>query len=183
MTSPYLRALKMSDDYHFPTNRPDLPSVWFEVRLKDEAGNEIQTVRIPEESANAWVRHRQALLANCLGEDRPLFLPQSEIIPAPGQQVPVVEYWEPVPNTMRSLTLARKSVNLFERDRPHLRPSEASQLCARAYVRYLCRTYDAAKAELIRHHKDPIPPAVLSMDNIPAGAFDEGTSNFGELSR
>src|SRR5437870_10696250 len=32
----YLRPLRMSHDYHFVSNRPELPAVYFEVELKDE---------------------------------------------------------------------------------------------------------------------------------------------------
>lgn len=63
------------------------------------------------------------------------------------------------------------------------KPSEFSFLLARAYSRYLCRTYGAAKVEVLRHHQDPIRPYVLTEANVPAQAFNEIISNFGEFSR
>jgi hypothetical protein len=67
-------------------------------------------------------------------------------------------------------------------DRPVFRASARSLLLARSYARYLCRLNGAAKAEVIRHTQEPIPPAVMFMnDQPPAGAFNELTSNFGEL--
>jgi hypothetical protein len=69
------------------------------------------------------------------------------------------------------------------RDHPVEQPSEWALLLARAYGRYLCRTHGAAKVELVRHSRGPIPPAVLFIDNVPAGNFDELLSNFGDYPR
>jgi hypothetical protein len=55
-------------------------------------------------------------------------------------------------------------------------------LC-RAYTRYLCRTHDAAKVQVLRHHQDPIRPFALTEENVPARAFEEIVSDFGEFSK
>jgi DnaJ-class molecular chaperone len=38
----------------------------------------LQTIKIPEDGANCWVRHRQSLLARALAEDQPVEPPQGE---------------------------------------------------------------------------------------------------------
>jgi hypothetical protein len=178
---PYLRAVKLSHNYHFPSNRPAHPGVYLEFRLKDEEGNELATVKLPDDTANPWVRHRQSLLALALGEDMPVRPLTSELIPARGMELPKVQIWEPI--AMRHLRLRTVDVNGIPRNQPVMGPSEWSQLLARSYARYLCRAHGAARAEIVRHHQDPIPPVVLFEESIPAGTFDEVISEWGELSR
>ena len=43
--------------------------------------------------------------------------------------------------------------------------------------------YGAASVELIRHHRDPVPPLFDSAEQPPAGAFEEISSDFGEFRR
>jgi hypothetical protein len=179
----YLKALQMTHNYHFPTNRPGLPAVSFEVHLKDAAGKELAAVTVPDPNANVWLRHRQTLLAAALGLDEPVMPPQMEAIPAPNRAAPSVALWEMVPNTANRLELKRVPEHLIPRDRPVLKPSDVSMVFVRSYARYLCRTHGAASAQVVRHHRDPIPPDVLFGDNVPADAFDEVTSNFGELAK
>src|SRR5215471_1430396 len=76
----YLRPLHMDNDYHFIANVPSLPSVYFEVRLKDKTGAVQNTLKFPDDNANAWVRHRQKVLAQWLGFDVP-------VQPLQGEQV------------------------------------------------------------------------------------------------
>src|SRR5262245_60867761 len=47
--SQYLVPIKMTYNYHSPTNRPEMPAIYLEVRLKDRAGRHFKTVRIPDE--------------------------------------------------------------------------------------------------------------------------------------
>jgi hypothetical protein len=177
----YLKAIQMTHNYHFPTNRPGQPVLSFDVRLKDAQGKEVATVTIPDKNANFWVQHRQRVLANALSLDMPVTPPQMEAIPAPGKPVTFVPVWEMVPNTPGRLQLKNTPEHLVPRDRPAMRPSEVTMLFVHAYVRHLCRNYGATSADVIRHHRDPIPPEVLFNDGIPAEAFDEMLSNFGEL--
>jgi hypothetical protein len=111
----------------------------------------------------------------------PATTPQAELVAAPGQKVPMVDIWDEYePNKMR---LKKTDQNLIPRDRLVIRPNEWAVLLVRSYTRYLCRTHGAASGEFIRYNRNGIPPGVLFMDNIPPGAFDEITSNFGEISR
>jgi hypothetical protein len=174
----YLKAIQMTSNYHFPTNRPGLPDITFEVRLKDEKGNVIDTVRFPDENANFYVRHRQELLANALGGDEGVSAPPTEIIPPPGQEVPKVLIWV---EGAREQKLKRENPNLLLRNQMYMGPSETSMLFARSFVRYLCRTHGAASGELIRHHREPIGVDVLFMETVPQGIADEIHSNFGEF--
>src|SRR6516162_2877592 len=69
VTKRYLEPIKMTHNYHFMRNRPGQPGVFFEVRLKDESGKLLNTVRIPDPRANFWVRHRQSILAQQPADD------------------------------------------------------------------------------------------------------------------
>jgi hypothetical protein len=177
----YLDAAKLTHNYHFSTSRPGTPGARLEVRLKDAAGNEVATVPVPDPAANPWVRHRQSLLAQWLTNDLPVPPPQSEVIAAPNQAPPAVLLWDLDGNNRLKL----KSVpqHLVPRDRPVMRPSEASLLLVRSYARHLCRTHGAASAEVVRHTRYPIPSVVMTWTEVPPGAFDELVSNFGELPR
>jgi hypothetical protein len=177
----YLKYIRMTHAYHFASNRPGTPAVYLEAHLKNAAGEEVGTLKFPEDDVNPWVRHRQEVLVQGLGGDQPVPPPQSEVIAAAGHKVPEVLMWDAVDNQGNTLTLKKVPMHLVPRDRPIMRPSEWSLVLADSYRRYLCRTYGAASVEIIRHHKDPIPPAVLFEENIPPGAFSEGISHFVEL--
>jgi hypothetical protein len=177
----YLNVVGMTDNYHFLGNRPAMPGVSFEVRLSDESGNDLGSVKFPEANRNFWVRHRQSLLADGLADDQPVEPPQGEMIAAPNRPAPTTQIWE-VARDGR-LELRRVPQHLVPRDRPVFRPSERSLLLARSYARYMCRTHGAAKAELIRHTSEPITPAVMFTNGPPpAAAFNELISSFGEFS-
>jgi hypothetical protein len=170
----------MTNNYHFLGNRPAMPGVSFEVRLKDESGNDLRTLSFPEANSNFWVRHRQSVLARGLADDQPVEPPQGEMIPAPNRSAPTAQIWEMAGD--QRLELRRVPEHLVPRDRPVFRPSERSLLLARSYARYLCREHGAAKAEFIRHTGEPITPAVMFTSGPPpAVAFSELLSNFGEL--
>jgi hypothetical protein len=174
-----LKFLKMTHNYHFATNRPGAAAAYLEVRLKDASGNEVATVKFPDDGANFWVRHRQSVLVSWFTDDVPVMPPQGEVVAAPHQQVPTVTIWDSTgPRRLRLRTVPE---HLIPRDRPVYRPSEVSMLLARSYARYLCRLYGAASADVVRHSKEPIPPVVLFQDDTPAGAFDELVSDFGKL--
>jgi hypothetical protein len=180
-TRYYLTPLKMTHNYHFMRNRPGLPGVFFEVRLKDAGGAVIRTVRCPDPNAPFWVRHRQSILAQGLADDQPVPARAGEVIPAPNQPVRTVQILDRVDNH----TLALKTVpeHLVPRDRQVYRPSDWSLILARSYMRYLCREHGAASAELIRHTRDPTLPAMLFLDNPPADTFQELITYFGEINR
>jgi hypothetical protein len=179
LVADYLQPIRMTTNYHLLANRvPGNPGVTLEFRLKDEEGKEIGTVKLPDENANAWVRHRQSLLTTVFGEDQRLAPPQSEIIAAPGREVPNVQFWEMEKGQLRLKTV---SINQIPRDHPVSGPNDFTFLCARSYARYLCRTYGAAKVEIVRHHQDPIRPFVLTEENVQARQFDPITSTFGEF--
>jgi hypothetical protein len=180
-TRHYLMPLKMSHNYHFATNRPGMPAAAFEVRLKDEQGNVLETLTFPDPHANCWIRHRQALLAQDLADDAPIPPRQGETIPAPGQQVANVTYWDTAEDG--GLRLKTAPEHLVPRDRPVFRPSEWSMVLARSYVRHLCREYGAASGELIRRTREPITPDLMFTDEPPAAAFDTLVANFGEFTK
>jgi hypothetical protein len=137
-------------------------------------------LRFPEEGTNGSVRHRQSLLAMGLAMDEMVTPPQSEVVPAPNQAPPKVTIWQPTKEP-QTLHLETMDQHLIPRTGMVMRPSAMSTLLARSYARYLCRIHGAASAEIIRHHKEPIPAAVLFMDNVQANNFDEISSTFGDL--
>src|SRR5437667_202924 len=55
--SPYLLAARMTHTYRFRVDRP-MPTVFFEVHLKDSDGRHLKTLKFPDAKANFWVRHR-----------------------------------------------------------------------------------------------------------------------------
>lgn len=177
----FLSPIKMDHNYHFSSNRPSGPSVFAVVRLRDSKGKLLKTVRIPDDSTNFWVRHRQSLLVQALTDDQPVEPRMGETIAAPKQQMQTVTIWDMGED--RVLKLKAMPEHLVPRDRPVFRPSDWSLLLTRSYVRYLCRQYGAATGELIRHSREPIPPAILFTDDMPPGAFEELVSTFGEVSR
>lgn len=175
----YLEPLKFTHNYHFASNRPGRPGVWFEVRLADESGREMMTLRFPDQNANSSVRHRQSLLALALADDQPIAPPAGEWIAAPGREVPTVPIWELAGD--RELRLRSVPAHLVPRDRPVYRPSDWSLVLARSYVRHLCREHGAEKGEVIRHTREAMPPAVMFERDIPPDAFGELVSRFGEV--
>src|SRR5262245_43699430 len=92
----YLRLLHLDNDFHFQSNHTDLSAVYFEARLKDKTGQEIGTLKFPQHKANFWVRHRQALLALGLGNDRAVEGSRGNPIAAPGQKLGESLVWDPV---------------------------------------------------------------------------------------
>lgn len=182
LTPAYLKPVRLTHNYHFPSNRPGMPGVWLEFRLKDADNNDLGTVKVPGDDVNPWVRHRQSLLMQLMQNDQRVMPPMSEVIAAPGQEVPRVQYWDRDPADGR-LKLKTVSINDVPRAQPVMGPSPFAFLMARSYARYLCRETGAAKVELFRHHQDPIRPFVLTDESITARAFDEVISNFGEFSK
>lgn len=179
----YLKAVGMTSTHHVPSDRVTLPGIYLEARLMNESGEEIARVKIPEDSANPWLRHRQQLIARTLGDDHPVFVPRSKVIPPPGQQVPEVEYWHVKPENPTEWRLTRQSINDFILTERYFRPSDVSLLLVRSYARQLCRQHGAAKVEIIRHHQNPIPPSVIGVDELQPGIFEEFSSTFGEFTR
>ncbi|HMF10937.1 MAG TPA: hypothetical protein VKE94_01490 [Gemmataceae bacterium] len=174
----YLKPIRMNLNYHVLANRlPATPGVYLEFRLKDATGSDLGTVRVPDETASPWVRHRQSLLLDIFTEDVQVLPPQSEVIAAPGREVPTVQFWEMEKGQLRLRTV---DINQVPRDRPVYGPTRWMFLFAHSYTRYLCHVHGAAKSEILRHHQDAIRPYVLDAETVPAGQFQEVTSNFGE---
>jgi hypothetical protein len=179
LTDWYLGLVRMTHNYHFSSNRPAAPGVFFEARLRDAAGQEVAALRFPDPAANPWVRHRQALLAKWLADDQPVPPPAGEVIAAPGQTPPAVVIWDLAgPHRLRLRAVPQ---HLVPRDRPVFRPSEWSLVLARSYARHLCRAHGTASAEIVRHTREAIPPAVLFFDDVPAESFEELVASFGEV--
>jgi hypothetical protein len=176
----YLQALGMTSHYHFAANRPAVPGATLEFRLEDDAGTLLTTVMIPDPDRPFAVRHRQQVLASRLADDVPAQPPEGEFIAAPSRSVPTVEIWEP--GGPRELVLKSVPEHLIPRDRPVFSPSPQSMLLARSYARALCRKHGAAKAEVIRHTQEPIPPAIMFMVGPgPSDADGKLVSRFGRL--
>jgi hypothetical protein len=199
LATVHAKYLRVAHSYHFVTNRPsDLPGVEFEVRLKDGDGKPLQTLKFPDPQANAWVRHRQQLLAHSLAPDLPVAPPGGEVIAAPGQKMPAVTLWmmpdEGIPGSPaktlaalmtpdRAAPLRVQTVpqHLVPRNRPVMRPSDWALVLERSYARYLCRLHGAASAEVIRHTREPIPPTPLFGSNTPRQALEDLVASFEEV--
>jgi hypothetical protein len=173
----YLGLLRLSLNYHLFANRePANQGVYLEFRLKDEQDKELARAKLPDDDANVWVRHRQLVLIQIFASDQLITPPLSEVIAAPGREVPTVQFWE-------EGLLRTTDINQIPRNRPVFAPSQWTFLFARSYARYLCRQHGAAKVEVLRHHQDPMRPNVLTREGVSAKEFEERISNFGEFAR
>jgi hypothetical protein len=174
----YFQPLRMTHNYHFESNKPVMLGIYFEVKLRNEAGEVVgHPIKFPDDKANFWVRHRQNLLALGLGNDTVLQRRGTEVIPAKGAKMPTVQIWDK--SEIENWRLKEVEEHLLPRDQTFERPSEEAKKLAQAYLRYLCRQHKAASAELIRHHRQAIAPMVLLMGPPPAEAFSEAKSHFG----
>jgi hypothetical protein len=63
-----------------------------------------------------------------------------------------------------------------------MRPTEWALVLARAYARHLCRSHGAATAEIVRHTREPVTPAVLFGNDVSAPDFEELLASFGAMS-
>jgi hypothetical protein len=181
-TKPYyLEPLHLANDYHFLSNRMQLPSTYFEAVLKDKSGEVIRTIKFPDPKANFWIRHRQALLAQGLMEDLPVQPPPGEKIAPPGQTPPPVSFWD---RGQEDAVFKLHTVpeHLLPRNRPQLsQPTEWAQVLAKAYKRHLRRRYGAASVELIRHSRAPLLPVYMFLTELPQGSLEEQICSFEEF--
>jgi hypothetical protein len=185
----YLEPLHLSNNYHFRDNGPleSVSAVYFEANLKDASGRIVKTVKFPGDQDNTWLRHRYNLLALGLGNDQPLQVLRGEVLAGEGGTMPQVTFWDDSnPKLWKLVTkdehLARAE-QLARKDRSLVAPSEWSLLLARSYQRFLCRHYDVAAVELVRHHKNPVLPAFMFLPEPPQGTFDELICSFGDYRR
>src|SRR5262249_45025265 len=138
-----------------------------------------ETVQLPDEDANFWVRHRQQMVAANLGGD--LEVPQ----PAPGEQIErpgarpaLLAIWDRSPDDpmwhLQDVSQLRLRDKFREPGRNRvLQPSRWAQTIAASLGRYYCRTYGAHSAEVIRIHRNPLPPDLLRLDEDDTKAFVE----------
>jgi hypothetical protein len=178
----YLRLLQLTHNFHFRTNRGGQPEAYLELRLEDEAGEVQRTVRFPDPKAPAAVRRRQESLVRWLTDDQPVPPGSTERIPAPGATIPEVAVWQQVEDAQRKLTLARIPENEVPRDRQVFRPTEWSLIVVRAIARTVCRENGAARAEVVRCSREPIPVRVLFEREAPPET-EELQSSYGRLPR
>jgi hypothetical protein len=178
--SGYLSLVRLGSPLPEPASRPGQSVAYLEVRLKDENGQIVAIRHIPSESANFWVRRREEQLVHWLIEDQPVSPPSIEAVAAPKQGAKKAAFWFfTAPGQAR---LREVPEHLLPRDGAY-QPTEWMLLLVRSYARNLCRESGAASAEIVRHSKDPVPPALLLSNDFPSGGFEELTCNFGEFSR
>jgi hypothetical protein len=178
----YGKVFKIAPTEFAPRAHPAAIGAWVEIRLKDDAGKVVNTLRFPEEGANPWVRQRQVLLARGLTDDQPVTPRMGEAVGPTIGKTPTVTYWQR--DAAGTLHLVAQLDHLVPRDQPLQKPSEWSLLLARSYARHATAVHGAAAAEVIRHTQFPIPPAVLFMPQPPPPqAFSELVSDFTEAKR
>jgi len=195
LTSLHADYLRLAHSYlHFSRNRPadNIPGVTFDAILRDADGKEIKTLHFPDPDANPWVRQRQEILASGLAMDSEIDPPTSDVIPAPGdhpkvaiwaregEKFPAPEPWPTPPFKKVPLVYTQLEPHLVPRYRGRVRvPSELSVTLAGSYSRYLCRTYGADSAEIIRHTRPSVSYGVLLGNGVPD--FDELEASFGRM--
>jgi hypothetical protein len=186
---PYLTPIKMTHNYHFASNRTAVQEAELEFILLDESGKEIKTVRLPEKNASGATRYWQALLARWSTDDQPLPPPPTPKLAAPGENLPEVTFWSPMPGAMNKLEKVTTNIN----DRRYregggmlLQPSALSMLMLRSYARHLARVHGAADVEAVRLHRNVVPQRlpggqeafILSEREIPEDLFGEVASYY-----
>ncbi len=180
----YLQPLGMWHTYHYETSRPEVFGVYFEVKLKDENGQEIKTFKFPQDNVNRWVRHRQLLLAQGLAGDQPLPQRGGERVVGAGKKAPTLSYWKADSKSPEQpRRLVTEPEHLVPRDPDLQQPSKWSLLLSQAYMRYLCRQYGASNAELVRYSRPPVRPEFMFLEQEPPGFFQPLIANFGEYRR
>jgi hypothetical protein len=173
VTLPYSRLVKMTSSFHFSSNKQEAQEVLFEALLKDANGKVLQTLRFPDPNANRWVRYRQSLLAQQLGNDEPV-PPQQGVIVAPaGQPLPKQRWWQQ--DGEKRLKMIEDTPNAIPRNQPVMQPAPLSYIAAQSYARYLCKAQGADKVEIVRQWFDPVLPNILFE---PAPPTDERLSRF-----
>ncbi len=182
ITGPYyLQPLRLASNYHFASNRPAEYAVYFEIQLRNQFG-ESTIIRIPEEKANYWVRHRQEILAQHLAQDFPVPQRGARKLPAlePTSETPTVDVWlREGEFTLRFESLDEDDKRLLSRDL--LQPSPKAKLLAESYTRYLARAHKAASARLIRHSRPKVTPTDVVVPRPEV--FTDLVSHFGEYRR
>jgi hypothetical protein len=182
LTYPYyLQPLQMTHNYHFLGNRPETTGIQFEIRVKDDRGRLIETVRLPSPKDNPWLRQRHLLMASHLGDDQPVQAPNTEQVPAPGQKMPTEKIWEPTGPT--SSALRDTPTHLIPKNQPVFKPRDWTLILVRSYARHLCREHGGASAEVVRHSRQPVMPGLLMVpeDRVPPTTWDMLTSTFEEV--
>lgn len=179
---PYLQMVKLTHNYHFRTNRTGQPEAYLEVKLKDQDGELMKTLRFPDPEAGRAIRSWQEALARWATDDQPIQPSMIEKIPAPNQKIPEIPIWENSVDDMRRLTLTFIPENEVPRDRPVFRPSQWSLIVVRSLGRYLCRVHGASSCEVFRRSREPIPPRILQERESPPENEDL-VSAYGRLPR
>jgi hypothetical protein len=182
----YVRFLKMTHNYHYMANRPPVPGIRIDIKLKDAAGEVIRTVQLPDPKANFWVQQRQLNMIRGMSEDQPVDTNQGDYIPGVGKPPPMIDYWDGAGvrgGNEWNLKITTQQQHLIPRDRPVMRPSAYGRILAGSMARYLCRETGAASAEVFRISREPVSPMMLNMEDAPPESFNTLTSNFGEFSK
>jgi hypothetical protein len=159
LAQPYLRAVKLTHNYHFASNRVGNPDAYLVVHLEDGDGKHLRTVCVPDPNAPPYVQRRQALLLRFLVDDQPVQPPTSERIYPPGQTPPRLSIWEM--NEPGRLHLAEIAEMEVPRNRPVFRPSDWSLIVVRSCARHLCRVHGAERAHVVRYSRDAVHPSIL----------------------
>jgi hypothetical protein len=182
----YVRFLKMTHNYHYMANRPQMSGIRVQIKLRDADGEVIRTVQLPDPKANFWVQQRQLNMIRGLSDDQPVETMVGDEIPGINQKVPTVDIWDS--SGIRGgnewqLKITPTQKHLLPKDRPVMRPSAYARALAGSMGRYLCRQTGAASAEVFRISREPVAPMMLNMDDAPPESFNTLTSNFGEFSK
>jgi hypothetical protein len=185
--SYYLSPLQMTHNYHFATNRPTDFAVYFEVQVTTKL-EEVKTVRIPNDKANFWVRHRQELLAQALVPDQPLPPPGPRRL-APLQKgergkddgLPKIEVWKSGGDHVLRLSMVTHEDPVLEL--PDLdQATPRAKLVVRAFARHAMRQHNGVSGEVIRHSRATVVPMDMLRPR-PPDFFKELKSHFGEMQR
>lgn len=182
IAEPYQRLLKVNYHFRFPSIRQEDNEVSFELIVRDAQGIVQARRHIPDPEAPASIRYRQSVMAHQLGNDIELPPPQGVVIPAPGQKLPTIRWWQP--EGEQRLVLKQDDPNAVPRNQLFRQPSPWQFIVAKSYSRFMARHHPNSKIELVRTWYEPVHPMVLIEQSAPtADVLRRFHSSYGELSQ
>jgi hypothetical protein len=182
LAMPYQSVTKSNSTFRFSSIRQEQLDISFEAKLKDDKGTVTSKINFPDPEAPSSIQYRQKLLAQQLGNDEPLPPQQGVILPAAGQQLPTLRWWQQ--DGDRRYVLKQDNPNAVPRNQQFMQPSVSQMIVAKSFSRFLARHHATAKVEINRIWYDPIMPMVLITDPPPTSDdLRRYSSSYGELNQ
>jgi hypothetical protein len=146
--SLYRQALRLTEDYRFPSNRRPEAAHRLQIHIRDEAGKTTQTLHFPDPDAWLGTRDLQQLIAHTVADYKSLEPIEGERIPPPGQTVPMAEYWQRTQDGSAA-NLRRVPEHLLPRNQQLVTPTRLADLAQKSLRRWAIAKTGGADAEVV----------------------------------